>query len=116
MHVTIFIFIFFPLFSYLYRLVAPRGIEENIFLGFQLKKSICWPVCVFLTFSIWELLVLKVKTQQYKVKKSLPPLFSLVPFPRGKQSVGFLLAISREGGEYFLIWFFTIDLYKLFIY
>lgn len=53
MHVTIFIFIFFPLFSYLYRLVAARGIEENIFLGFQFKKkyllaSLCFSYLLYL--------------------------------------------------------------------
>ena len=42
-------------------------------------------------------------------------MVSLVPLPRGKPSVGFLILLSIEEGEFFLIWFFRIDLYKLFI-
>ena len=50
-----------------------------------------------------------IKTPQYKVKrKSLPLLVSVVPLPRGKPSVGFLIPLSIEGGEFFLIWFLEL--------
>ena len=108
MHVTISIFVFFLLFSYLYRLVAgSKGNWGKQILKLPASKSTRCPICLSLIFFICAQGI--IKTPQYKVKrKSLPLLVSVVPLPRGKPSVGFLIPLSIEGGEFFLIWFLEL--------